>query len=75
MIITYYTFMMLSYFVEGEQVTHNIVFPSYDACSYSKEAMFDTFEPHYDTVILYCKGTNVMSKDIIKPRVRPEYGN
>ena len=35
MVKTFYTFMMLSYFVEGEQVTHNIVFPSYDACSYS----------------------------------------
>ena len=75
MIITYYTFMMLSYFVEGEKLEHSILFPSYDACSYSTEALFDIFGPHYEAVMLYCKGTNVMSKDIIKPRTRPEYAD
>ena len=75
MITTFYTFMMLSYFVEGEKLEHSILFPSYDACSYSKEAMFDIFEPHYDAVMLYCKGTDVISKDIIKPRTRPEYAD
>ena len=36
MITTFYTFLMLSYFVEGEKLEHSILFPSYDACSYSK---------------------------------------
>ena len=38
--IKYFTFMVLTYFIQGEQTTHNIVFPSYDACSHSKEAMY-----------------------------------
>ena len=75
MIITYYTFLMLSYFVENEKLEYTILFPSYDACSESKSAFFDIFEPHYDAVMLYCKGTDVMSKDIIKPRTRPEYAD
>jgi len=69
--IKYFTFMVLSYFVQGEQVTHNIVFPSYDACSYSKDAMYNIMEKHHDTVMISCKGTQVASNKLIKPKERP----
>tara|TARA_R100001463_G_scaffold23614_2_gene56482 strand:+ start:550 stop:762 length:213 start_codon:yes stop_codon:yes gene_type:complete len=69
--IKYFTFMVLSYFVQGEQVTHNILFKSYDDCSYSKEAMYFMMESQHDAVTIYCKGTEVASNKLVKPKVRP----
>jgi len=69
--IKYYTFMVLTYFVQSEQVTHNILFPSYDACSYSKGAMYAIMENHHDDVHIYCKGTQVASNELVKPMPRP----
>lgn len=69
--LKYYTFMILSYFVEGEQITHQILFPSYDACSYSKGAMFAIMENHHDTVLIHCKGTAYASNTLVKPKPRP----
>ena len=69
--LKYYTFMVLSYFAQGEQLTHNILFPSYDACSYSKAAMYAIMIPHQDKVHIYCKGTQVASNQIVKPMPRP----
>jgi len=71
MMIKYFTFMVLTYFVQGEQTTHNILFPSYDACSYSKEAMYAIMENQHDAVTIHCKGTEVASNKLIKPKVRP----
>ncbi len=69
--IKYFTFMVLTYFVQGEQVTHNILFNSYDACSHSKEAMYFMMEHQHDDVHIYCKGTAVASNKLVKPKVRP----
>ena len=69
--IKYYTFMVLTYFVQGEPLTYNILFPSYDACSYSKEAMFDIMEKHHDNVLIHCKGTSTASNELVKPMPRP----
>ena len=69
--LKYFTFMVLTYFVQGEQTTHNILFPSYDACSHSKEAMYAIMENHHDSVLIYCKGTDVASNKLVKPRARP----
>ena len=69
--IKYYTFMVLTYFVQGEPLTHQILFPSYDACSYSKSAMFDIMENHYDAVLIHCKGTPHASNELVKPMPRP----
>ena len=56
--IKYFTFMVMTYFVQGEQLTYNILFPSYDACSHSKTAMYAITRPHLDDVHIYCKGTH-----------------
>ena len=69
--LKYFTFMVLTYFVQGEQTTHNILFPSYDACSHSKEAMYAIMENKHDSVLIYCKGTDVASNKLVKPRARP----
>ena len=69
--IKYFTFMVLTYFVQSEQVTHNILFPSYDACSYSKGAMYAIMENQHDDVHIYCKGTQVASNELVKPMPRP----
>lgn len=70
--LKYFTFMVLTYFIQGEQTTHNIVFPSYDACSHSKEAMYAIMEYQHDDVLIYCKGTQVASNTLVKPKLRPE---
>ena len=70
--IKYYTFMVLTYFVQGEPVTHNILFPSYDACSQNKTAMYDIMIPKQDDVHIYCKGTHHASNKLVKPKIRPE---
>jgi hypothetical protein len=64
--------MVLTYLVQGEPATHNILFPSYDACSYSKGAMYAIMENHYDTVLIHCKGTPHASNELVKPMPRPE---
>ena len=69
--IKYFTFMVLTYFVQGEQVTHNILFPSYDACSHNKRAMYDIMENQHDSVWIHCKGTAVASNELVKPKARP----
>lgn len=69
--LKYYTFMVLTYFVQGEPLTHQILFPSYDACSYSKSAMFDIMEQHHDAVLIHCKGTSYASSKLVKPKLRP----
>jgi hypothetical protein len=69
--LKYYTFMVLTYFVQGEPLTHQILFPSYDACSYSKSAMFDIMEQHHDAVLIHCKGTSYASSKLVKPKPRP----
>lgn len=69
--IKYYTFMVLTYFVQGEPLTHQILFPSYDACSHSKKAMYAIMENQHDDVLIYCKGTQVASNTLVKPRIRP----
>jgi len=69
--LKYFTFMVLTYFIQGEQTTHNILFPSYDACSYSKEAMYAIMENQHDSVLIHCKGTDVASNKLVKPRARP----
>tara|TARA_B100001093_G_scaffold498303_1_gene546264 strand:+ start:1601 stop:1822 length:222 start_codon:yes stop_codon:yes gene_type:complete len=73
MIKTYFTFMMISYFVQGEEIKTSILLPSYDSCSHSKAAFYERLNQAYgdDNVHLYCKGTDVMSKDYIKPLARP----
>jgi len=72
--LKYFTFMVLTYFVQGEQTTHNILFPSYDACSHSKEAMYAIMENQHDSVLIHCKGTEVASNKLVKPRARPDGG-
>ena len=69
--IKYYTFMVLTYFVQGEPLTYNILFPSYDACSYSKSAMYAIMENHHDAVLIHCKGTPHASNELVKPMPRP----
>jgi len=64
--------MILTYFVQGEPVTHKILFPSYDACSFSKAAMYDIMEPYQDRVHIYCKGTHFASNELMKPMPRPD---
>ena len=73
MIKTYFTFLMISYAVQGELVSTSLLLPSYDNCSHSKEAFYDTLDKAYGpkNVHIYCKGTDVMSKDYIKPVPRP----
>ena len=63
--------MVLTYFVEGEQLTYNILFPSYDACSHSKTAMYNIMRPHQDKVHIRCKGTRFASNELVKPVPRP----
>ncbi len=70
--IKYFTFMIMTYFVEGEQLTYNILFPSYDACSHSKTAMYAITRPHLDDVHIYCKGTHHAFNELIKPKPRPK---
>ncbi len=71
MIKTYFTFMMISYFVQGEELKTSILLPSFDDCSHSLEHMSDILDPYGSKVFLYCKGTNVVSKDYVKPMPRP----
>ena len=69
--LKYFTFMVLTYFVQGEQTTHNILFNSYDACSHSKEAMYFMMESQHENVLIHCKGTQVASNELVKPMPRP----
>ena len=71
MIKTYFTFLMISYFVQGEEIKTSILLPSFDDCSYSIQHMSDILEPYGKDAAVYCKGTNVVSKDYVKPMPRP----
>ena len=71
--IKYWTFMILSFYVDGEKLEYPLMFPSYDSCSYNKATVRDMFVPfatHQD-VHVYCKGTDVVSPNITKPVPRP----
>ena len=46
MIKTYFTFLMISYFVQGEELKTSILLPSFDDCSYSIQHMSDILEPY-----------------------------
>tara|TARA_Y100000289_G_C3848645_1_gene112338 strand:- start:177 stop:404 length:228 start_codon:yes stop_codon:yes gene_type:complete len=72
MIKTYFTFMMISYLVQGEEVKTSILLPSFDDCSYAIQHMSDILKPYGKDAAIYCKGTNVVSQDYIKPKQRPE---
>ncbi len=72
--LKYYTIMVLSFFIEGEETKYHLVFPSYDTCSHNKARIRDTFVPfasHKD-VHVYCKGSDVASNELVKPKVRPD---
>ena len=71
MIKTYFTFLMISYFVQGEELKTSILLPSFDDCSYSIQHMSDILEPYGKHAAVYCKGTNVVSKDYVKPMPSP----
>jgi hypothetical protein len=71
MIKTYFTFMMISYFVQGEEIKTSILLPSFEQCSYSLDHMSEILEPYGKHVAIRCKGTDVVSKDYIKPMPRP----
>jgi len=71
MIKTYFTFLMISYFVQGEELKTSILLPSFDDCSYSLEHMSNVLQSYGNDVYLYCKGTNVVAKDYMKPMPRP----
>ena len=72
--IKYYTFMILSFMIDGETLEYPLMFPSYDACSYNKTKIRDTFEPFatHQNVHVYCKGTDVASNELAKPKTRPD---
>ena len=65
--------MILSFMIDGETLEYPLMFPSYDACSYNKTKIRDTFEPFatHQNVHVYCKGTDVASNELVKPQVRP----
>ena len=72
--IKYWTFMILSFYVDGKKLEYPLMFPSYDSCSYAKAKIRDTFQPfatHQD-VHVYCKGTDVASNELVKPMPRPD---
>ena len=71
--IKYWTFMILSFYIDGEKLEYPLMFPSYDACSYNKAKIRDTFVPYatHKDVHVYCKGTDVASNKLIKPMPRP----
>ena len=71
MIKTYFTFLMISYFVQEEEIKTSILLPSFDDCSHSIQHMSDILEPYGKDVSIYCKGTNVVSKDYVKPMPKP----
>ncbi len=71
MIKTYFTFLMISYFVQGEELKTSILLPSFDDCSYSIQHMSDILEPYGKDAAVYCQGTNVVSKDYVKPMPKP----
>ena len=65
--------MILSFYIDGEKLEYPLMFPSYDACSYNKAKIRDTFVPYatHEDVHVYCKGTDVASNKLIKPMPRP----
>jgi len=71
--IKYWTFMILSFCINGETIEYPLMFPSYDACSENKAKIRDTFVPYatHKNVHVYCKGTQVASNKIVKPMPRP----
>ena len=71
--IKYWTFMILSFYIDGEKLEYPLMFPSYDACSYNKEKIRNTFVPYitHQDVYVYCKGTDVASNTLVKPMPRP----
>ena len=71
--LKYWTFMILSFYIENEKLEYALMFPSYDACSYNKAKIRDTFVPYatHKDVHVYCKGTDVASNKLIKPMPRP----
>ena len=66
--------MILSFMIDGETLEYPLMFPSYDACSYNKTKIRDTFEPFatHQNVHVYCKGTDVASNELVKPKIRPD---
>lgn len=66
--------MILSFMIDGETLEYPLMFPSYDACSYNKAKIRDTFEPFatHQNVHVYCKGTDVASNELVKPMPRPD---
>ena len=77
MINLFWTFLVISYSVEGERLSTSVLFPSEQQC-YSvmnRELLdglyFELLNTYGKNIMMSCNPTPVISKKIIKPMPRP----
>ena len=63
--------MIISYVIEGEEVQSKLLFPSSAACSASLSPIYTEIFKHFEDSLAVCKVTDMPSKVLIRPRVRP----
>jgi len=75
--ITFFTALVFSYTIQDEQVTVRLWLNSYEQCldaMISAEPMYtfmaDNVSDH--NIFMLCEKSSVKSKDIIKPKLRPD---
>jgi len=77
MINLFWTFLVISYSVEGERLSTSVLFPSEQQC-YSvmntellDGLYFELLKTYGKNIMMSCNPTPVISKQLIKPTPRP----
>jgi hypothetical protein len=77
MLKLFYTLLVIEYVVEDQNVSTTVLLPSEQACyDHMGDGVFDDmYDVLADTygkdIMMYCKRTPFMSRDVIKPSLRP----
>tara|TARA_R100001443_G_scaffold3451_4_gene10775 strand:- start:7582 stop:7830 length:249 start_codon:yes stop_codon:yes gene_type:complete len=73
-----WTFLVITYWVEGERLSTSILFPSEQQCQsvmdrgLFEEMYFELVDTYGKKIIMSCKPTSIFSKEIVKPKPRPK---
>ena len=64
--------MIISYVVEGEEITTKLLFPTEYDCGQALSSIYPEIYKHYKDSLAVCKVTDMPSRSRVRPRARPE---
>ena len=74
--ITYYTALVFSYYLDSREVTVTMLLKSMEQCQQTLEATNDLYNYIGDNVsgydqYMYCEPTDWASSSVLRPKIRP----